>query len=348
MRIRSFPPLAHMVAVTAVTAAVALAVPAAASAATAPGQPTNLVATAVTETSVSLAWNPPTGPAATRYTVSMWVADYIQQVAASTTPTAVVGGLRRGTTYRFAVTAFDAAGGSSPGSAWLKVTTAPGDAIPPTPPGQPVASEVTTTSVKLRWGFSSDANAVDRYLVYRVDGTTLTQVATSPGHPPSLMAVVTGLTPQTTYRFVVRAEDPIPNLSAPSSTVEVTTLAVGPTTPPPTTPTTPAVSCAVAYQVHGQWGGGTGFQASVTVMNTGPVAIPDWTLRWTFPSGQRVVNLWNGTATQDLAEVTVVPLDWNRVIPAGGSRQVAFIGASPSGNASPVVFSVNGAACALS
>ena len=51
------------------------------------------------------------------------------------------------------------------------------------------------------------------------------------------------------------------------------------------------------------WPGG--FQAEVTVRNTGTAALTGWTVGWTFAGGQTITQLWNGTHTQTGAAVTV-------------------------------------------
>ena len=47
------------------------------------------------------------------------------------------------------------------------------------------------------------------------------------------------------------------------------------------------------------WQGG--FQGAVTVKNTGSSMLSRWSVRWAFPSGQTINNLWNGVASQSAA-----------------------------------------------
>lgn len=86
------------------------------------------------------------------------------------------------------------------------------------------------------------------------------------------------------------------------------------------------VTCAVDYQVHGQWPGG--FNTQVTVKNLTDQDIEGWDLSWTFPGDEEIVDLWSGDLAQDGNRVTVSNLPWNSVIKPGKSTTFGFIGAS--------------------
>src|SRR5688500_6267945 len=103
-----------------------------------------------------------------------------------------------------------------------------------------------------------------------------------------------------------------------------------------------AVACSVNYNVVNEWG--NGFVADVTIKNEGE-PLNGWTLTWTFPNGQQVTNLWNGSHTQSGAKVTVTPVDWNRNIGTGGSATVGFQGTKGATNGKPTDFAVNGVSC---
>ncbi|MGP4025547.1 RICIN domain-containing protein [Actinomadura sp. 3N407] len=94
-----------------------------------------------------------------------------------------------------------------------------GDDQAPTAPGDPAASAVEATSVTLGWTASTDDTGVTGYQIYR-DSTL---VATVPG--TSTSHTDTGLTPETSYTYTVRAVDAAGNQSAPSTVVRVTTRA---------------------------------------------------------------------------------------------------------------------------
>src|SRR4051812_22904776 len=76
-------------------------------------------------------------------------------------------------------------------------------------------------------------------------------------------------------------------------------------------PASAASGCRVAYTVTSQWQ--AGFGASVAITNLGdPVA--GWTLAFSFPSGQTVTQLWNGTVSQSGAAVSVRDAGYNAAI----------------------------------
>src|SRR3954452_16595144 len=100
--------------------------------------------------------------------------------------------------------------------------------------------------------------------------------------------------------------------------------------------------CKVDYSVTNQWG--EGFGANVTLTNLGD-PLDGWTVGWTFASGQRVTQAWNGTATQSGSQVSVRSLDYNRSVRTGGTASFGFNGSSSGSNPVPTQFTVNGVAC---
>ncbi|SOD81203.1 mannan endo-1,4-beta-mannosidase [Streptomyces sp. 1222.2] len=203
-----------------------------------------------------------------------------------------------------------------------------GDTTPPTAPGTPAASVVTSSSATLTWSAATDASGVTGYDVVRVNGATETAATTTTG----TSATLTGLAPATSHTFAVYARDAAGNRSARSGTVNVTTASGG----------SPA-ACAVGYRVTGEWSGG--FQGEIVIRNTGASAVNGWTLRWTFPDSQRVSSLWGGTAAQSGAAVTVTAASYTATVPAAGSVTLGFTASRGSTNPAPTAFTLNGAAC---
>ncbi|MCG8926329.1 cellulose-binding domain-containing protein [Lentzea sp. CC55] len=119
------------------------------------------------------------------------------------------------------------------------------------------------------------------------------------------------------------------------------------TTPPPatTTPRPPARTCAVVYRVVGQWPGG--FQATVTVRNTGTAPVDGWTVQWAFATGQVVNEMWNATPRQFRGLVNAVNVHYNPKIAPGGSVEIGFNGSARGDNAVPKAFSLNGVPCSV-
>ena len=203
------------------------------------------------------------------------------------------------------------------------------DTTPPSVPGTPTASSVTSSSVKLSWTAATDNEGVAAYDVVQVNGsteTTVTSVTTN-------SATVTGLTAETAYTFAVYARDAAGNKSDRSGPVNVTTTAPS------------QGECTVAYDITSQWQGG--FQAAVTIGNTSEAAINNWTLEWSFANGQTITNMWGGTAKQSGADVTVTNASYTGNIPPGGSVEVGFTGTQSGTNAEPAQFMLNGAYCTV-
>ncbi|MBX9395056.1 cellulase family glycosylhydrolase [Streptomyces sp. TRM72054] len=204
----------------------------------------------------------------------------------------------------------------------------PTDTQPPTAPGTPSASAVTSTSVTLTWPAATDNVRVTAYDVVRVAGASEPTVASA----TTSTATVTGLTADTTYTFAVHARDAAGNRSPRSSTVTVTT------------DDAPAVACSVGYRVVNEWPGG--FQGEVVIRNTGTTPLDGWTLSFTFTDGQTITNMWGGAASQTGGTVTVTPASYTSTIPAAGSVTVGFVGARGATNTAPTAFTLNGADCA--
>ncbi|MEV4464413.1 glycoside hydrolase family 9 protein [Micromonospora echinofusca] len=137
----------------------------------------------------------------------------------------------------------------------------PGPATPdttaPTTPGAPVASAVTATGLTLTWPASTDAggSGLASYEVTQAqvgsDALVLLNSATN-------TLAVTGLLPERTYRFTVRARDGAGNRSAASPVAEVTTPAApAPDTVAPTRPGTPTASAVTATGLTLNWAAST-------------------------------------------------------------------------------------------
>ncbi|MGI5505713.1 cellulose binding domain-containing protein [Lentzea sp. CA-135723] len=128
-----------------------------------------------------------------------------------------------------------------------------------------------------------------------------------------------------------------PESSAPVVTTTQAPPVVVTTQPPPAPP------CAVSYRLDSQWQGG--FQAQVTIRNTGRTAITGWALRWTFADGQTVRDMWNASASQRGSAVTATAAGHNQTIQPGGEASLGFLGSVRGRNTQPDTFTLNGATC---
>jgi xyloglucan-specific exo-beta-1,4-glucanase len=131
--------------------------------------------------------------------------------------------------------------------------------------------------------------------------------------------------------------------SASPSASRSTSPSPSPSRSPSPTPT--GGGCTVVYTVTNQWSGG--FQGDVKLTNTSTAAVNGWTLAWTFANGQVISQLWNGTATQSGAAVTVTNLSYNGTIAPNGTVDLGFLASwNNSANARPTSFTLNGGRCA--
>jgi hypothetical protein len=93
-------------------------------------------------------------------------------------------------------------------------------------------------------------------------------------------------------------------------------------------------SCKAVYTTSSDWG--SGFNANVTVTNTGSTALKSWTVGWSFPGAQKITNAWNASYTQSGAAVTASNMSYNGSVAAGGNTSFGFQGA-PGGAGTPTL-----------
>ncbi len=87
--------------------------------------------------------------------------------------------------------------------------------------------------------------------------------------------------------------------------------------PSPTPTTSSSDTCSAAWSVINSWSGG--YQAQITVTNTGTAATAGWATSFIFPGTQTIASSWNAVATQTGAQVTAVNAAWDGAIQAGAS-----------------------------
>ncbi|ANN17353.1 serine/threonine protein kinase [Amycolatopsis orientalis] len=93
--------------------------------------------------------------------------------------------------------------------------------------------------------------------------------------------------------------------------------------------------CEARYEVTNRWPGGS--EIRVSVRNAKDTRLTGWEVSWTMPPGTRIANLWNGSLAQDGDRVRVSELDWNAVLPAGGTTTFGFIATTDDGGGTPPV-----------
>ncbi|MFU8871442.1 glycoside hydrolase family 9 protein [Micromonospora sp. SL4-19] len=131
------------------------------------------------------------------------------------------------------------------------------DTTPPTVPGTPVASGLTSTSVTLTWAASTDSGG-SGLAGYDVSHETVGSDVVVKYPTSTNTLTVSSLQPARTYRFRVSARDNAGNQSASSPAVQVTTPGgSGSDTTPPTSPGAPTASAVGPNGFTLTWGPAT-------------------------------------------------------------------------------------------
>jgi chitinase len=203
---------------------------------TPPTAPTNLVVTATTEHSVSLAWGPSTDNSG-RFSYIICCAGSTVTVGQTVT-SHTIEGLQPGKTYTIRVYAKDAAGNLSKSSNAVTVTL-PGALAAPTKPTVQLVN-VGPTHATLTWSSTDDGPII--WYTISIDGQPVSTLnSRTATFTCASVLVPTGCVPlnqETTYTFTVRARDVDGNLSPVSDPVFVTTAPANPNDhTPPTVPT---------------------------------------------------------------------------------------------------------------
>jgi fibronectin type 3 domain-containing protein len=184
----------------------------------APCVPTGLALTGHSTSSLTLEWNANSDPV-THYVVWRQSGASWSSVAQPASNSYTVTGLAAGTTYHFAVSAYNSSGGgmdSGRGSTLTAATDLPPDTSPPTTPGNVMVNSFLAHSAELSWDAASDDRGVTGYHVFAsAGGGAYAEVIGSPVAGTSLH--VTGLTADSDYAFEVTAVDAAGNGSTPSS-----------------------------------------------------------------------------------------------------------------------------------
>jgi hypothetical protein len=196
-------------------------------------------------------------------------------------------------------------------------------------PGGVRVTAASDSSATVSWTPSTGGTAT-RYEIYRQLGTRSELLGDSTG----TSATIHNLTPGSTFIWNVVARDQSGRLSRPSDPLTVRTG----------TPTDS--TCKVSFRITAGWG--NGYNADVSVTNTGPNPITGWTLAFRFPStGESISGFWNAQISEQGTDVTATPVDWNGTLAADGGNSVdfGFTGANSGAYPPPTVFTLNGTVC---
>ncbi|WP_432921443.1 endo-1,4-beta-xylanase [Microbispora sp. CA-135349] len=127
------------------------------------------------------------------------------------------------------------------------------------------------------------------------------------------------------YTSVLNALNAATPNTSPSPTPPVSPSPNPPVSPSPgTSPSTspdPSGACSATIRTVNSWPGG--FQSEVTV-RAGGSSLNGWTVNWSWPGGQSISSLWNGTQSGSGSNVTVRNAPYNGSVAAGSSTTFGF------------------------
>jgi chitodextrinase len=315
-----------VLAAAGLTAGVLPAAPASAAIAepdTTPPSVSAPVPVANTPTTLTASW----GPGTDNVGITGYQIQLLPQGGAARTVDVAAGvtsfqftGLTPGAGYGLALRASDAAGNWSTFIANPALIFLPTDGSPPTRPGPAVASNITSSGFTLTWAPSTDNFGVTQYTIFAtVQDVVWLATSTQPTH------TFTNLPANTEFSVTIGARDAAGNSSLRSTPVNVRTL--GPN----------AGGCTATYRITSSWPGNV--QGEVTVTNTGPTTLTGWTVRWTFPSGVTISQLWNGTVVSGAPSVVVRDAVWNGMLGPNQTATFGFLAQSSAPTIPPVTCS---------
>lgn len=144
--------------------------------------------------------------------------------------------------------------------------------------------------------------------------------------------------------FIALAGGSVPTPTPTSGTTPTPTPTSGTTPTPTPTPQSGNLSCHVVYAIVNQWPGG--FQASLSITNTGSSAINGWSLVFSFANGQTITQIWNASASQSGSQATLTNLSYDASIAPGATlNSIGFLGNWNGTDTAPTSFTLNGKAC---
>ncbi|HST64222.1 MAG TPA: cellulose binding domain-containing protein [Mycobacteriales bacterium] len=124
--------------------------------------------------------------------------------------------------------------------------------------------------------------------------------------------------------------------TGPAATTPATTGA------PATTTAAAGLRCTAGVVIENSWP--QGYQAAITVSNTGTSTFSPWTATWTLPAGVTLNNGWFATVTQSGSVVTAEAPSWSTTLAPGTSWTIGFIANGPF-SPPPSDVRVNGTGC---
>ena len=204
---------------------------------TSPSVPQNLTAVSSILSQIDLLWEASTDNISVEGYNIYRDGQFLKSI--STAYTTDVGMLPN-TTYTYKITAYDAAGNESDFSNEATITTLD-DILAPSVPQNFIAEVVNLTRIDLSWEASTDNMAVDGYKIYRDNSYLKTVIST--------VATDTGLSPNTTYTYKIKAYDTAGNESGFSNESSASTI----DQENPSIPLNPVASASGQNEINISW-----------------------------------------------------------------------------------------------
>jgi chitodextrinase len=201
---------------------------------TAPSPPAGVTASAASASQINLTWTGSTdNVGVSGYLIERCsgagCANFVQVAAPTGTATAYTdSGLTASTTYSYRLRATDAAGNLSQFSSVATGTTQAPDTTPPTAPGLLTAVAVSGTRIDVSWGAATDNVGVIGYRLERCQGEGCTAFTKFGTTITGTNFSDTTLSLNTSYSYIVRAEDADGNVGPYSNIATATTLSTNP------------------------------------------------------------------------------------------------------------------------
>lgn len=279
------------------------------------------IAAAVTPTTLTASW----GPGTDNVGITGYQIQLLPQGGSAVTVDVPAGttshqftGLTPGAGYGLALRARDAAGNWSNFVAHPALIFLPTDVTPPTQPGPAVASNITSSGFTVTWAPSTDNVGVTQYSIFAiVQDAVYSVTSTQPTY------TFTNLPANTDFSVTIGARDAAGNSSPRSTPVNVRTLSRN------------TGGCTATYKILSTWPGN--FHGEVTVQNTGTTTLTGWTVRWTYPNGVTITQLWNGTVVSGPPSVAVRNVSWNGTLTPNQTATFGFLAAQSGSPAVPQV-----------
>ncbi|MFN8076867.1 MAG: lytic polysaccharide monooxygenase [Kineosporiaceae bacterium] len=129
--------------------------------------------------------------------------------------------------------------------------------------------------------------------------------------------------------------NPKVDTTSPTKTTSTTKTSSTTTTSTTTSSSGGATSCAATYTVSDEWN--KGFQAKLTVKNTGSAELSSWKAAWTYADGQKVTQFTGAKVVQSNKNVVVTPTKSSGALAAGASLTASITGTWKGTNSVPSV-----------